>query len=418
MSSLLDSGNPITPTDSADKPLGAVQAEDLIAQLAAAFLQQSPAARTEREGEQNPPLRQSPNPEQPMYRALVEQIPAVIFVAYLDKGITEAYVSPQIETALGFTQEEWLDDPIRWYQQIHPEDRGRWSIEAAEMFAQGKHLKSAYRVLARDGKVVWFRCEVKMMRHEDGRPWFILGVGFDISELKRTEEALRERTEAFQRLSGTLFQLQDRERRRIARELHDGLGQYLVALKLNFDILGSQMNGQGKAWAESQEILDQCIRETRTISYLLHPPLLDDAGLMLAAKWYVEGFSERSGIKATLDISPELPRLARTVELTIFRVLQESLTNVHRHSGSKTVEISLRSQEAEVCLEVKDNGCGINADVLKKFQETGSQVGVGLAGMRQRVNELGGRFDIASGQHGTAIKVVIPKTRGSEIDMG
>src|SRR3982074_2039078 len=308
MSSLLDSGNPIPPTNSADKPLGAVQAENLIAQLAAAFLQQSLAVRTEREGQSKPPLLQSPNPEKPMYRALVEQIPAVIFVAYLDKGITEAYVSPQIETALGFTQEEWLDDPIRWYQQIHPEDRGRWSIEAAEMFAQGKHLKSAYRVLARDGKVVWFRCEVKMMRHEDGRPWFILGVGFDISELKRTEEALRERTEAFQRLSGTLFQLQDRERRRIGRELHDGLGQYLVALKLNFDILGSQMNGQGKAWAESQEILDQCIRETRTISYLLHPPLLDDAGLMLAAKWYVEGFSERSGIKATLDISPELPR--------------------------------------------------------------------------------------------------------------
>jgi PAS domain S-box-containing protein len=397
--------------------LGAVQAENLIAQLAGAFLQQSQAVRTEREGQSNPPLLQSPNPEKPMYRALVEQIPAVIFVAYLDKGITEAYVSPQIETSLGFSQEEWLDDPIRWYQQIHPEDRARWSIEAAEMFAQGKHLKSAYRVLARDGKVVWFRCEVKMMRHEDGRPWFILGVGFDISELKRTEEALRERTEAFQKLSATLFQLQDQERRRIARELHDGLGQYLVALKLNFDILGSQMNGQGKAWEESQEILDQCIKETRTISYLLHPPLLDDAGLMLAAKWYVEGFSERSGIKATLDISPELPRLARTVELTIFRVLQESLTNVHRHSESKTVEISLRSQGAEICLEVKDNGCGINADMLKKFQATGSQVGVGLAGMRQRVNELGGRFDIASDGHGTAIKVVISKSRGSEIDL-
>lgn len=175
-----------------------------------------------------------------MYRALVEQIPAVIFVAYLDKGISEAYVSPQIEAALGFSQEEWLDDPIRWYQQIHPDDRERWSVEAAEMFAQGKHLKSAYRVLARDGKVVWFRCEVKMVRHEDGRPWFVLGVGFDITELKRTEEALRERTEAFQRLSATLFQLQDQERRRIARELHDGLGQYLVALKLNFDMLGLQ----------------------------------------------------------------------------------------------------------------------------------------------------------------------------------
>jgi two-component system NarL family sensor kinase len=136
--------------------------------------------------------------------------------------------------------------------------------------------------------------------------------------------------------------------------------------------------------------------------------MLNDAGLMLAAKWYVEGFSERSGIKASLDISPELPRLAKAVELTIFRVLQESLTNVHRHSGSKTVEITLRAEGTDVYLEVKDHGTGMNADVLKKFQATGAQVRVGLAGMRQRVNELGGRFEIASDNHGTAIKVVIP----------
>jgi PAS domain S-box-containing protein len=412
--SSLDSGKPIAP-NSADKPAGAVQAESLIAELAAAFLRHREVTRTESGVEQVPQLPQSQNPERPMYRALVEQIPAVIFVAYLDRGISEAYVSPQIEAALGFSQEEWLDDPIRWYQQIHPDDRERWSVEAAEMFAQGKHLKSSYRVLARNGTVVWFRCEVKMVRHDDGRPWFVLGVGFDITELKRTEDALRERTEAFQKLSATLFQLQDQERRRIARELHDGLGQYLVALKLNFDMLGLQMNSQSKIWAESQDILEQCIAETRTISYLLHPPMLDDAGLMLAAKWYVEGFSERSGIKASLDISPELPRMAKAVELTIFRVLQESLTNVHRHSGSKTVEITMRIGGADVYLEVRDQGSGMKADVLKKFQETGSQVGVGLSGMRQRVTELGGRFEIDSDKHGTAIKVVIPL--GSEVRM-
>jgi PAS domain S-box-containing protein len=410
----LDLGKPTASTNSADKLLGSVTGETLMSELAAAFLQHR-AGRTESGAEQNPPLPSSPNPEQPMYRALVEQIPAVIFVAYLDKGISEAYVSPQIEAALGFSQEEWLDDPIRWYQQIHPDDRERWSVEAAEMFAQGKHLKSAYRVLARDGKVVWFRCEVKMVLHEDGRPWFVLGVGFDITELKRAEEALRERTEAFQKLSATLFQLQDQERRRIARELHDGLGQYLVALKLNFDMLGSQMNSPSKTWAESREILDQCIAETRTISYLLHPPMLDEAGLIQAVKWYVEGFADRSGINATLDISPELPRFARTVELTLFRVLQESLTNVHRHSGSKTVEITIRAEGADICLEVRDRGCGMKTDVLKKFQETGSQVGVGLAGMRQRVNELGGRFEINSGKHGTAIRVAIPK--GPEVRM-
>ncbi len=126
------------------------------------------------------------------YRALVEQIPAVVFMAYLDRGIGEAYVSPQIEAALGFSQEEWLEDPVRWYSHIHPDDKQRWSTEAAEMFLTGNPLRSAYRVVARDGRVIWFHCEAKMIRKEDGEPWFIHGVGFDITDLKRTEEALQE----------------------------------------------------------------------------------------------------------------------------------------------------------------------------------------------------------------------------------
>jgi PAS domain S-box-containing protein len=126
------------------------------------------------------------------YRILVEQIPAVVFMAFLDQGISEAYVSPQIEAMLGFTQSEWLNDPVRWFQQIHPDDKARWSIEAAQTFLSGEPLRSVYRVLARDGRVVWFHCEVRMVRHPDGRPWFIHGVGFDITELKQTEEALKQ----------------------------------------------------------------------------------------------------------------------------------------------------------------------------------------------------------------------------------
>jgi len=126
------------------------------------------------------------------YRTLVEQVQAVVFMAYLDRGIGEAYVSPRIEEVLGFTQAEWLEDPVRWYNQVHPDDRQRWSIEAAEMFLTGRPLRSAYRVIARDGHVVWFHCEAKMVRRDDGRPWFIHGVAFDITELKRTEEALQE----------------------------------------------------------------------------------------------------------------------------------------------------------------------------------------------------------------------------------
>jgi PAS domain S-box-containing protein len=126
------------------------------------------------------------------YRTLIEQIPAVVFMAFLDKGIGEAYVSPQIEALLGFSQEEWLNDPVRWYQHIHPDDKARWSIEAAQMFLTGEPLRSVYRVLARDGHVIWFHCEAKMVRMEDGRPWFIHGVGFDITELKQAERALKQ----------------------------------------------------------------------------------------------------------------------------------------------------------------------------------------------------------------------------------
>lgn len=125
------------------------------------------------------------------YRALVEQIPAVVFMAYLDRGIGEAYVSPQIEALLGFSQEEWLEDPVRWYERIHPDDKDRWSLEAADMFLSGKPLRSAYRVIARDGRTVWFHSEAKMIHREDGEPWFIHGVAFDITDLKRIEEELQ-----------------------------------------------------------------------------------------------------------------------------------------------------------------------------------------------------------------------------------
>jgi PAS domain S-box-containing protein len=126
------------------------------------------------------------------YRALLEQIPAVVFMAYLDRGISEAYISPQIEESLGYSREEWLEEPIRWYERIHPDDKQRWSLEAAGMFLSGRPLRSSYRVIARDGHVVWFHCDAKMMRRPDGQPWFIHGVAFDISDLKHTEEALQQ----------------------------------------------------------------------------------------------------------------------------------------------------------------------------------------------------------------------------------
>ncbi len=177
--------------------LDPLQAEEILLGLAGVFNQYNPATARRIVYPPDRPEQgwsddaQFPNLEA-RYRALVEQIPAVVFMAYLDRGIGEAYVSPQIEAALGFSQEEWLEDPVRWYTHIHPEDKQRWSTEAAEMFLTGNPLRSAYRVLSRDGRVIWFHCEAKMIRKENGEPWFIHGVGFDITDLKLTEKALQE----------------------------------------------------------------------------------------------------------------------------------------------------------------------------------------------------------------------------------
>jgi PAS domain S-box-containing protein len=171
------------------------EAEGVLQDLAKVFFENTGVGTGDRAGGLEVPraniTTRLPNMEA-KYRALVEQIPAVVFMAYLDEGVGEAYVSPQIEAVLGFTQEEWLQDPVRWYSQVHPDDKPRWSLEAANLFLTGKPLRSAYRVLSRDNRVIWFHCEAKMIRREDGSPWFIHGVGFDITDLKQTEEALEE----------------------------------------------------------------------------------------------------------------------------------------------------------------------------------------------------------------------------------
>src|ERR1044072_3424255 len=171
------------------------QAEAVLAQLAGVFF--TPNLKIN--GRSRIPTETQIPTVADTYKILVEQIPAVVFIAFFDKSFGEAYVSPQIEAALGFTQEEWLNDPIRWYRQIHPDDKERWSADAARIFLSGEPLVSVYRVLSREGKIVWFHCEVKMVRRADGHPWFIHGIAFDISDLKNDEAAL---TKSEEMLSG------------------------------------------------------------------------------------------------------------------------------------------------------------------------------------------------------------------------
>lgn len=227
--------------------------------------------------------------------------------------------------------------------------------------------------------------------------------------LLNAELNAREQAEASLRaLSVRLLELQDQERRKFSRELHDSLGQYLVGVKMNLTMLGNSVPPNALI-PECIKLLDQAMTETRTISHLLHPPLLDEAGFASAAKWYVEGFSKRSGIQTSLEMADNLGRMSSSLELALFRVLQESLTNVHRHSKSRKAEVSLIASNRHVVLQVRDYGKGVPPDVLDRFRRKRAHGGVGLAGMRERINELGGRMDMHSDSHGTRVVATLPR---------
>lgn len=235
--------------------------------------------------------------------------------------------------------------------------------------------------------------------------------------LRRTladlQETLEQRTSALRQLSARLLSLQDIERRRIARELHDDLGQYLVGLKLNVDMLRESPRRE-RLWDETEELMQQCIGEVRTLSYLLHPPTMDEAGFVSAARWYVEGFGQRSGVRVTLDAPEELERLPDPIELALFRVLQEALTNVHRHSGASRAYVAITQDKAHIRMEVRDNGRGMPTDLLRQFDATGAGMGVGLAGVRERARELCGKLIIESDQNGTMLAIEIPHSPAKE----
>jgi anti-sigma regulatory factor (Ser/Thr protein kinase) len=229
----------------------------------------------------------------------------------------------------------------------------------------------------------------------------------DHSEL---ETLILERTAELQRLSQRLFKVQDEERRKIARDLHDSTGQTLAALKISLSLLQENCMDAPATLAMVSgvaQLADQAIEEIRTMSYLLHPPLLDEVGFACAAGWYIEGFAKRSGIEIKADIVNSHARLPKRIEMALFRVLQESLTNVHRHSGASKASIQFQHAGNAVILEVRDFGKGIPEERLQLLSELGAGTGVGLAGMRERLHELNGRLEMESNGQGTTMRAIV-----------
>ena len=228
----------------------------------------------------------------------------------------------------------------------------------------------------------------------------------ELAARAQAEGSARNNEESLRQLTSRLLHLQDEERRKFSRELHDSLGQYLAGAKMNLEMFARAQ--PAPELLSAIQLLDQSIAETRTISHLLHPPLLDEVGFSSAAKWYLQGFSERSGVDVTIDLPENLGRLPREIELGLFRVLQESLTNIHRHSKSSKADVMLKPQPGRLLLRVKDYGSGMPPELLRSFQTKGAGFGVGLSGMSERVRELNGELDIQSNSTGTVISVTLP----------
>jgi PAS domain S-box-containing protein len=304
----------------------------------------------------------------------------------------------------------------------------QFALEVATQ--EGRFVDEGWRV-RKDGSRFWANVTITAVRDDAGK---LIGFGkvtrdatermhaekalqTEVAERRQIERRLSDSEQSLRRLSLHLLRTQDEERRRIGRDLHDSLGQYLAVLKMKLDsmcVAGGKQDEAGQDIAECVRLAEDSIKEVRTISYLLYPPMLEELGLKSAIPWYLDGFSARSGIQTSFEVEADFGRLSREAELALFRVLQESLTNVHRHSGSQTAHVRLSMKEGMGILQVEDRGKGISSGLREESgQDWIGALGVGLRGMNERMQQLGGRLELVSTEQGTTVSGIVPAAESS-----
>lgn len=329
---------------------------------------------------------------------LIENSPVAILM--LDPAHRVRLCNPAFERLFQYGRDELINANLE--DLIATRELTQEAVDIWQRVLRGEKVYASTKRRRKDGSIV----DVEI----HGIPLLIkrkligvYGIYHDVSQRKEAEMEVRQ-------LSARLLQMQDEERRRIARELHDTTAQKFVALNMNLTRLRELCATGGaevdRVIADSQNLAEESARELRTLAYLLHPPTLDDIGLTSAIRWYARGFAQRSGIEVNLDLPAELERLPRDIETMMFRVIQEGLTNVHRHSGSRSATIRLAADAEQIVLELSDQGRGMPA---KLQGATVAEVGVGIAGMRERARQLGGRLEIISDQSGTTLRVLQPQ---------
>jgi PAS domain S-box-containing protein len=347
--------------------------------------------------------------------AIIQTAPDMIFSRYADGS--GDYISGRFYEYTGALAGS--DTGSSWLDYLHPDDKQETTRRWTRCVESGTNYEAEFRLRSKDGLYRWFRARAVPIRDDQGEVFRWYGTCSDIHDSKLLEQSIRDsaarlermvdkRTAELRRLSVRLMTMQDQERRRIARELHDGLGQELAVAKMVLDntLQEKAIQSSGQACVDASRIIERAIQQVRTMSHLLHPPLLDEVGLLSAITWYVDGLAERSGIEASLDVQPaDFPRLPPELETAIFRIVQEALTNVFRHAEARRVWITLTERDGKTFVAVRDDGKGIEERVAELQPD---RVGVGIGGIKQRAKELGGELRIANTNPGTLVQVVIP----------
>jgi len=318
------------------------------------------------------------------------------------------------------------------FSKFYPEEdvrSGKPTMELEVASREGRFEDEGWRI-RKDGSRFWANVIITALRDEHNK---LVGFGkvtrdftdrmlaqraldqanqdlkTEVLERKLAEQKLAESEQSLRMLSLHLLRTQDEERRRIGRDLHDSLGQVLTVMKMNLESMAPLAGERREQIVKCIRLADDCLREVRTISYLLYPPMLEELGLRSAVPWYLDGFAARSGIRTTFEVSSNFDRLSRDTELALFRVLQEGLTNVHRHSGSSVAHIRLSREDGTAALRIRDEGKGMPKVILNGSGHRHlSPTGVGLRGMNERMRQLGGRLDISSDEQGTTLEAIVP----------
>jgi PAS domain S-box-containing protein len=345
-------------------------------------------------------------------RLIIDTIPVMAWSVRPD-GIVD-FLNQRWMDYTGLSLAQYVSDPTG---PIHPQDTPTVLKKWDAQMALGQAYDDEMRLRRADGEYRRFLVRTAPLRDEAGRVVRWYGVSTDIEDRKRVEEALEESLSHLRALTASIMRAQDDERRRIAQMLHETTSQDLAALRMLLSRLGrtavTVSDADRMLLAESIDLTDRSMAAVRTLSYLLHPPLLDENGLLFAVRWYAKGFADRSGIAVDLEVPPTFERLPQDVETTLFRVVQEALTNIHRHARSTTARISLRAERDGLTLEIADRGCGMSAEVLWSVTNGGGAPGVGILGMRERLQQLGGTFRIESNSRGTTLRAIVPFTAQS-----